>query len=254
MDVSLFCIATGSTGNAYLLQIGEDKVLLEAGVPLGLVRKANRNRVSDIKAVFVTHEHADHFKYAAAYAKQMALPVYIPSGFFQQDVKILSRQLYPLSTWRRLPGTQISFKAEAQEHDAPTVGLSFRAGDTIIHYVTDSRAIHISPDTEQGKAFWIVECNYTEQRMRRLENEESYSLAMRNVRTRDTHLSDKALAEYFSEHKADGVLLVHTSAENFDPKEFAEVWGGRAPYLVAKAGRMYVFGDGGVREKCNRSE
>ncbi|HQN74756.1 MAG TPA: MBL fold metallo-hydrolase, partial [Bacillota bacterium] len=56
-------LASGSQANATYLEIGESKVLIDCGLSyrqlLYRLKLMDKN-LDDLKAVFITHEHADH--------------------------------------------------------------------------------------------------------------------------------------------------------------------------------------------------
>lgn len=55
-------IGSGSSGNCYLVNINDTKILLECGLPFKKIQKALNYRVSAIDFCLVTHEHMDHAK------------------------------------------------------------------------------------------------------------------------------------------------------------------------------------------------
>lgn len=55
-------IGSGSSGNCYLVNINNTKILLECGLPFKKIQKALNYKVSDIDFCLVTHEHIDHAK------------------------------------------------------------------------------------------------------------------------------------------------------------------------------------------------
>ena len=55
-------LASSSDGNAYLVDDGESRILLECGIPFSRLQKALGFRVSGLCACLVTHEHGDHSK------------------------------------------------------------------------------------------------------------------------------------------------------------------------------------------------
>lgn len=55
-------IGSGSSGNCYLVNINNTKILLECGLPFKKIQKALNYKVSDIDFCLVTHEHMDHAK------------------------------------------------------------------------------------------------------------------------------------------------------------------------------------------------
>ena len=54
---SLKVIGTGSTGNAYLLTVGKEQLLLDAGVPLTAIKKSLNWDMRGIKGVVISHAH-----------------------------------------------------------------------------------------------------------------------------------------------------------------------------------------------------
>lgn len=55
-------IGSGSSGNCYLVDMNETRILLECGLPFKRIQKALNYKVSDIDFCLVTHEHMDHAK------------------------------------------------------------------------------------------------------------------------------------------------------------------------------------------------
>lgn len=56
--VEVNCLATGSTGNCYLLKIGSETVILDAGCDWNKL-VANQN-LNDVLFAYISHEHKDH--------------------------------------------------------------------------------------------------------------------------------------------------------------------------------------------------
>ncbi|MEG0381478.1 MAG: MBL fold metallo-hydrolase, partial [Kurthia sp.] len=55
-------LASGSTGNAYVVSDGKTQLLLEAGIPFKKVQQLMNFETSNLAAVLITHEHGDHIK------------------------------------------------------------------------------------------------------------------------------------------------------------------------------------------------
>ena len=53
-------LATGSTGNAYLVDDGCTVLLLECGIPLRELMRRSKYSLSGVSACLITHEHGDH--------------------------------------------------------------------------------------------------------------------------------------------------------------------------------------------------
>ncbi len=82
-----FCsLFSSSSGNATYIGSGSTGILIDAGVSAKRIRTALQNRDIDpksIRAIFVTHEHADHIKGIRVLASQLHLPVYATRGTMQ---------------------------------------------------------------------------------------------------------------------------------------------------------------------------
>lgn len=50
-------LATGSSGNAYVLEENNKLFLLDAGISLAEIKKGIKYKVSDLVATFVSHVH-----------------------------------------------------------------------------------------------------------------------------------------------------------------------------------------------------
>lgn len=58
----LRCIATGSSGNCYVIDGGKEVLVLDCGIPIMQIKKGLNFDISRIVGVCVTHAHADHAK------------------------------------------------------------------------------------------------------------------------------------------------------------------------------------------------
>jgi len=73
-------LASGSNGNSYFIQTGDDCFLIDAGISckqIVLRLKKIGHDMSDIKGVFITHEHADHIRGLDVLTRKYKIPAYI---------------------------------------------------------------------------------------------------------------------------------------------------------------------------------
>lgn len=74
----LKCLASGSSGNCYVLKDSSGKMLLlDAGIPIMKIKEGCDWNVSDIVACLVTHKHMDHAK-AVDDLEDMGITVFKP--------------------------------------------------------------------------------------------------------------------------------------------------------------------------------
>ena len=74
---------SGSKGNSYYIGTLSEGVLIDAGRSCKQIEnamEANGLKMSNVGAVFVTHEHTDHCSAVKVLAKRYNLPVYASMG------------------------------------------------------------------------------------------------------------------------------------------------------------------------------
>lgn len=228
-------VNTGSDGNAYIVSVGNTKFMLDAGMPIDKIRKANKNKILDIKYVFISHSHKDHLRNMAELTNSGVRYIYTAGEFNYKNMVVCGME---------------------QNHDITCYGYSidFPQENVMIHYYTDTVSININQNfiAKNQKHYWIVECDFTNETMIYNDNHESAQVILRNVRTRETHLSDNAVIEFFKRKdiKADAVLFVHKSSLNFDLQLFDSKMAKYLPnlnYKVANNRRIYEFNSDGIK-------
>jgi len=78
MTLCVKSLATGSSGNAILVQAAETKLLIDCGLPTRLVESyLRRSNVApaSLSAILLTHEHTDHIQSAGIIARRYGIPV-----------------------------------------------------------------------------------------------------------------------------------------------------------------------------------
>src|SRR3954470_9425224 len=83
--VRVSALASGSSGNAFLVEAAGIKLLFDAGLSAGMLEFYLRQRgasPSQLAAIFVSHEHIDHLRGAGMLARRYKLPVVASEGTF----------------------------------------------------------------------------------------------------------------------------------------------------------------------------
>ncbi|MBA2174785.1 MBL fold metallo-hydrolase [Halobacillus locisalis] len=79
MTLRFSVLASGSTGNAFYIESGEEKILVDAGLSgkkiENLMQQVNIDP-HDLSRILVTHEHSDHIKGLGIMARRYNLPIY----------------------------------------------------------------------------------------------------------------------------------------------------------------------------------
>lgn len=77
-------LASGSEGNALLIEAGQTRLLIDCGLPSA--REVERRLLmrgvepASVTALLLTHEHADHVQSAATFARRFSVPVHASWG------------------------------------------------------------------------------------------------------------------------------------------------------------------------------
>lgn len=85
-EVRVSALASGSSGNAFLLEAGGIKVLFDAGLNATNLEFYLQERgvsPSQLAAIFVSHEHIDHLRGVGALSRCYRLPVVASAGTFR---------------------------------------------------------------------------------------------------------------------------------------------------------------------------
>jgi phosphoribosyl 1,2-cyclic phosphodiesterase len=80
MDFNITVLGSGSSGNAILLSLGNDGILIDAGFSRKeILTRLNELSISPeiIKAILITHEHSDHVKGLRVTADHLDIPAYL---------------------------------------------------------------------------------------------------------------------------------------------------------------------------------
>lgn len=216
MDIKI--IASGSSGNAYLIGDGHTLLLLDAGIPFKRIQIGCGFRTSMIDGCLVTHRHGDH---AAAIPKllQRGITVYSNedvAGLYPGVQSVEARREFRIGTFRILP-----FEAE---HDVPCYGyqVTSTAMDEKLVYITDSAYVRY---TFTGLTHIMIEANYDEDIMLGNVRDEKIPFSLAE-RVAGTHMSIDTLIDLLRANdmtKVRQIYLLHLSDNNSDAERFKKL-------------------------------
>lgn len=218
--ISLF---SGSSGNSYFLQVDNNKFLIDVGVSKNKIVESLKNigeNISNIDAIFITHEHIDHIRGLSLLNKKYSIPLYINKKtliIVKEKIESLKEETVNVFSNKEFKVKNTKIKPFSISHDASDpVGFSFFDNNNKkMTIVTDLGEI-----TEEvyenvlNNDFLVIEANYDEDLIRyseypislinrivspngHLPNSESLNLV--------SHLVDKGLKK---------VALAHISRSN----------------------------------------
>lgn len=210
-------IATGSTGNAYILQAGEEILLLELGINFKDIKKALNYDLSKLVGALVTHEHKDHSK-GVNDALKSGIDVYMSEG-----TAIAIAQIKDIAYGHRL-----HYLKHAESHNIGNfLIVPFNTQHDVneplgfLIYHKKLGKIVFATDTYYLKSKFknvdhiLIECNYSEDVLPQLPPW--------RARTIKSHMSLETLKETLKTWDLEGtkdITLIHISGDNGNPDRF----------------------------------
>ncbi len=248
---SVCTLASSSKGNCVYVRLGDDELLIDAGISCKRICDTLRSLDSDIsriKAIFITHEHSDHVSGLETISKKYKIPIHMtePSAISHLRSKNTEHTAactvrHPLLFCETVGSLTVSSFVTSHDSSA-SVGYTVTDGTaehtfaiaTDLGCVTDEVC-----DALLGVPSVILESNHDENML--LCGPYPYELKRRILSNRG-HLSNEAAASLVSRLAAAGtkrILLAHLSEENNLPElayhSALEALGGREIFVDVAA-------------------
>jgi phosphoribosyl 1,2-cyclic phosphodiesterase len=238
-SLKICVLGSGSNGNATFVATERVRLLIDAGFSyrrIGQRLAAMGERVEDLDAVIITHEHADHVSGLATLAKKTRAAVYLTPptrsalgwtdkgwnepGRAQAGWNDAQARVEPFGAGRSIVVGDLEIDTFTIPHDAiDPIGCCLRWRGvkvglaTDLGYMPDSVKYHI-----RGCDLLILESNYDTEMLR----VSPYPFFVRQrVGSRNGHLSNHEVAGFLSaefDRKARTLVLAHLSEHNNHPE------------------------------------
>lgn len=218
---------SGSSGNASLLEAGNTRILIDAGLAGNRIEQALTSigiAPETLSAILVTHEHTDHVRGVGVLSRRYSLPVYANAACFDAmsgtvgEIKPSLVRIFQTGCDFYLGGVNIlpfSIPHDAAEpvgyvlsHESKSVGVLTDIGHMDEHLY----------DAVENCSLLLLEANHDVDML----NEGSYPyLLKRRILSRNGHLSNEDSARALCKLYTRGLrnaILGHLSAENNDER------------------------------------
>ncbi len=218
------CLGSGSKGNAWLVQAGDTRVMVDCGFgPREAVKRLARLGVdvNALDAILVTHEHGDHGRGVAQLASKARCSVWLTHG---THAMLEAIDIAPLAT-KIVEGQQqfaigdLEITPYTVPHDAREP-MQFVFSDGVSRFGLLTDAGHVTPHMETvlgGCDALALECNHD---VARLEAG-NYPIGLkRRILGRYGHLDNAAAAALLQKIAGSGlkhVVAAHLSEHNNSP-------------------------------------
>ncbi|MBP6064720.1 MBL fold metallo-hydrolase [Bacteroides sp.] len=229
MKIRFISLASGSSGNCYYLGTGKYGILIDAGIGIRIIKKSLKEinvSLESIRAVFVTHDHADHIKAVGHLGEKLNIPVYTTARIHEGINKSYCMTEKLSSSIRFLEKEQPmmleDFNIESFEvpHDGTdNVGYCIEIGEKVFSFLTDLGEITPTAARYIRKTnYLIIEANYDEEMLKM----GSYPQYLKERISSNTgHMSNSDTAEFLAENMTEHlkyIWLCHLSKDNNHPE------------------------------------
>ena len=229
MKVRFISLASGSSGNCYYIGTEKYGILIDAGIAVRTIKKGLKEagiNMEMIRAVFVTHDHADHIKCVGCLGEKYNIPVYsthkVHEGINRSYcvTEKLSTCAHYIEKGETLCLKDFKISAFEVPHDGTdNIGYCIEIDGKTFSFLTDLG--HITPTAASYicKAnYLILEANYDEE-MLKMGSYPGY--LKKRISGPNGHLSNMETAEFLAENITEHlqyIWLCHLSKDNNHPE------------------------------------
>ncbi len=222
MQIQIYQIASGSSGNCVLISSEKTRFLLDAGTNAKYIKTALSAigvSVNELDAIILTHEHFDHISALKVLSKHISAPVYASKGTAEALIRGAGcrvEQLRPFDAGSGFFVGDFFIESFCTSHDAcDSVGYVINCGNRKVGYATDlGRITGEIVSVLKGSETVLLESNHDTE----LLKSGSYPYYLKRRILSDTgHLSNADCADAALEIAKSGtrkIILSHLSAEN----------------------------------------
>ena len=229
MKVRFISLASGSSGNCYYIGTEKYGILIDAGIAVRTIKKGLKEagiNMEMIRAVFVTHDHADHIKAVGGLGEKLNIPIYTTARIHEGINKsyCMTEKLHSSVRYleKQQPMQLEDFRIESFEvpHDGTdNVGYCIEIDGKVFSFLTDLGEITPTAAQYICKAnYLILEANYDDE-MLRYGNYPQF--LKERVAGPIGHLSNQEAAEFLATHYTldlKNIWLCHLSRDNNHPE------------------------------------
>lgn len=228
--LQFICFGSGSSGNCYYLRSDTEGILIDAGIGWRMTKKyfaAYGIDTTTLRAILVTHDHADHVKAVGYVSAECFLPVYTTAPVLRgiNSNYSVRKKLKPGFDRTTTPGEtfrvgEFEITPFTVPHDSSdNSGYFIRHHDTRFCLITDAGSVTDTMAQYIKQAQYLVlEANYERERL--LTGPYPQYLKDRIV-SGNGHLSNVECATAIASHASSDlrhVWLAHLSEENNHPE------------------------------------
>ena len=229
MKVRFISLASGSSGNCYYIGTEKYGILIDAGIAVRTIKKGLKEagiNMEMIRAVFVTHDHADHIKAVGGLGEKLNIPIYTTARIHEGINKsyCMTEKLHSSVRYlqKQQPMQLEDFRIESFEvpHDGTdNVGYCIEIDGKVFSFLTDLGEITPTAAQYICKAnYLILEANYDDSMLQMGPYPQHLK---ERIAGPNGHMSNHEMADYLSHHfpqRLKHLWLCHLSKDNNHPE------------------------------------
>lgn len=229
MEVRFISLASGSSGNCCYIGTSTYGILIDAGIAVRTIKKTLKEvgiGIETIRAVFITHDHADHIKAVGGLGEKLHIPIYATARIHEGINKnyCITEKLHSSIRYleKEQPMQLEDFRVVSFEvpHDGTdNVGYCIEIDGKVFSFLTDLGEITPTAANYIRKAnYLILEANYDDE-MLQMGNYPQY--LKDRIISRTGHMSNIDTAVFLAENITEEmkyIWLCHLSKDNNHPE------------------------------------
>lgn len=226
--VTLKCLGSSSSGNGYILEAGDEALMLECGLPMLQVKKSLNWNLRKIVACLISHKHQDHSKHLPEVVKCGIKVLALDEVFdrIKSDNRIFCKPIEPMHGYK-VGGFKIfAFDLKHANNDrtpCPCIGFLIEHKDMgKLLFITDTMMFR---HNFKGVNHIMIEANYEDEI---LDNNIATEItdSWQKPRLLASHLEVRQTAKILQREDlrtAQNIILLHLSSRNSDPELFKRI-------------------------------
>ena len=229
MKIKFLSLASGSSGNCYYLGTETYGILIDSGIGVRTIKKSLKEyglALERVKAVFITHDHADHIKSVGTLGEKYGIPVYttpeIHVGInknYCMTEKLTSASVRYIHKEEPIQLDDLKITAFEVPHDGTdNVGYCMEADNKVFSFLTDMG--EITPTAAQyicKTNYLVIEANYDEEMLQMGPYPQHLKVRIAGP---NGHMSNRNTATFLAENLNENlknIWLCHLSKDNNHP-------------------------------------
>ena len=211
-------LGSSSSGNCYILDAGDEALILEAGVRFLEVKKALNFNLRKVVGCLITHQHNDHAKFIKSMVDNGFYTLALPEVWRAKGIEGGRAVPLKLGTGYRFGNFKV-FPFNSY-HDVPCVGY-------VIDHPTSGKILFLTDSCACDYRFKdlchiLIECNYSHEKLIEAIRE-GRTLQSQRERLLRSHMELDTCKDILSTTDltdVDNIVLIHISDNNADERFF----------------------------------